>query len=1055
MRVRVLGPFEVDGPLGPCVVAGARQRTVLATLALHAGRPVAVGRLIDALWPEDPPPSARNSLQSHVARLRAALPEGAIRHEPAGYRLAVTPEQVDALRFERLVEQARSGADPVVRAELLDGALALWRGPALPEFPAGPLAGWAARLGAAHRTALADRAELPLPDPARPGGGPPGTDPSGGGASGRGSPGSSPADGGPPGTDPPGGGPPGTDPPGGGPPGTDPPGGGPPGTDPPGGGPPDTDPPGSGPRGSGWGDAGWGRERGLGGTPPLGVAARLAAEVAADPCWERGVLVLARLLPAAEAGAVLRRHAEAVVDVLGLDPSPAVRELQTALLRGDPPVGPAAAQRPGVVAVAASSGRGGAVDVPRYLSSFLGRDRERTALLAAAGLSTVAGPGGVGKTRLVAEAFRDRDVAWVDAADVRGRDDFLQAVAAGIGARPGPGDDLVRAIAAGSGRALVLDNCEHVLAPAAEVVEAILAADPAARIVVTSQERLRIDGEQVLLLPPLPAAAAAALFADRADGAVDLDDPVQAAAVGAVVSALDALPLAIELAATQAPALGVAGLRDRLDDRLDLLTRGRRTGASRQRTLRSVVDWSFGLLGADEQRVLVRLGVFAGAFTLALAEAVVADAALPRSRVAAAVAALVDRSLVSRAGPARFRLLETVRAYVRQHPAADDLRRRHAEAVVAVAEALDLALRGPAEAEAARDLDALLPDLRQAVETARDEPALIGRLASALYRYGYHGQRYEVLAWGYAATGGKSAGALAAAATHAWGNGDLGAARDLLAAAPPDPAVHEVLGDIALVRCEGDAALSHYRAMTTLATDGAVRASGLAGEALALAWTDRAEQAVAVGEAALDVADLTGNPTGRAIARYALGEALGDLDPRRALDLLDEAAELARGVDNRLFVGASTAAAVAIRSRHADPAAALRAFREVLLLWREAGNNTLQMAALRNLVVLLARIGADDTAALVDAALPAACVYPAEAARLGRARAAVAERLGPAGVEAARRRAAALSGGQVVEAALAAIDADLAHRPHPADARSRSGPRPVPGGPASLPLAGV
>jgi len=226
MRVRVLGPFEADGPHGPCVVAGARQRTVLAVLALHAGRPVTIGRLIDAVWPDDPPPSARNSLQSHVARLRAVLPGGVLRHEPAGYRLLLAPEQVDALCFERLLSEARTGSGPAGRAELLDRALALWRGPALPEFPAGPLAGWAARLGAAHRTALADRAEL------------------GGGSD------------------------------------------------------------------------------------------RLAAEVAADPCWERGALLLARMVPAAEATAVLRGHAEAVVEALGLDPSPAVRALQAELARG-------------------------------------------------------------------------------------------------------------------------------------------------------------------------------------------------------------------------------------------------------------------------------------------------------------------------------------------------------------------------------------------------------------------------------------------------------------------------------------------------------------------------------------------------------------------------------------------------------------------------------------------------------------------------------------------------------------------------------------------------
>jgi predicted ATPase len=1049
MQVRVLGPFEVDGPRGPCVVAGARQRSVLATLALHAGRPVAVGRLIDALWPEDPPPSARNSLQSHVARLRMVLPDGVIRHDPAGYRLVVGPEQVDALCFERLLGEARTCADPAARGELLDRALGWWRGPALPEFTAGPLAGWAARLGAAHRTALADRAELSLTLTTSPPTHPPAPEQTGTSPCASGSDGIEPRDAGSGGVGLGEAGSSGVGFSGSGPGGAGSDGVGLSGSRPGRAGSDGAGLSGSGSGGAEPGGAGSGGV-GLGGAWLGGWTERLAAEVAADPCWERGALVLARLLPAAEATAVLRRHAEAVVDALGLDPSPAVRELQARLARGergtvsaasgngaslaaDPGFSPAAAQRPGSAPEAALSRRDVAVGVPRYVSSFRGRDGERTALLAARGLVTVAGPGGVGKTRLVAEAVRELAVAWIDAAAVRGREDFLQAVAAGTGARPAPGDDLVRTIAAHFPvpSVLVLDNCEHVLAPAAEVVEAVLAAVPSARIIVTSQERLRIDGERVLVLPPLSASAAAALFADRADGAVDLADPAQAAAVGAVVAALDALPLAIELAATQAPALGVATLRDRLDDRLDLLTRGRRTGAPRQRTLRSVVDWSFGLLGVGEQRLLVRLGVFAGSFTVALAEAVVADAALPRAQVAPALAALVDRSLVSRAGPGRLRLLETVRAYVRQHPDAGggELHRRHAEAVTATTEELDRALRGPHEEQAGRDLDALLPDLRQAVGTPGVDPALLARLAAALYRYGYHGQRYEVLAWGYAATATGSAGALATAASHAWGRGDLSAARALLAAAPPDPAAQEVLGDIAMVACEGDTALAHYRAMTALATDGAVRASGLAGEALVLAWTDRVAEAVAVGEAAVDVADLTGNPTGRAIARYALGEALGDLDPPRALALLDEAATLARSVDNRLYANASTAAAVAIRSRHADPAAALISFREVLTLWREAGNDTLQLAALRNLVVLLARIGADDAAALVDAALPAARVYPAEAARLRRARAAVAERLGPAGVAAARRRAAVLTGGQVVDAALAAIDADLAHRP--------------------------
>jgi hypothetical protein len=180
---------------------------------------------------------------------------------------------------------------------------------------------------------------------------------------------------------------------------------------------------------------------------------------------------------------------------------------------------------------------------------------------------------------------------------------------------------------------------------------------------------------------------------------------------------------------------------------------------------------------------------------------------------------------------------------------------------------------------------------------------------------------------------------------------------------------------------------------------------------------------VRLAEAAVDLASASGNPSAQAEAWYALGEALGDLDPARALDLLARAAARAAEVDDRLFRGAAETAAAAIRSRHGDPATALADFRDVLVLWRRAGNDTLQANALRNLLVLLARVGGDEAVALIGAALPAAELYPAEAARLDRARAAVAERLGADRLAALHRRGARLSPVQVVDEALNAIDA--------------------------------
>jgi hypothetical protein len=442
--------------------------------------------------------------------------------------------------------------------------------------------------------------------------------------------------------------------------------------------------------------------------------------------------------------------------------------------------------------------------------------------------------------------------------------------------------------------------------------------------------------------------------------------------------------------------------------------------------------------------------VFAGGFTVALAETVVADERLPRARVAAMIAALVDRSLVARHGPRRYRLLETVRAYA-TGPEAEAMRPRHAAAMVAAVEEQAERLFGPDQAAAVREIDALLPDLRQVV--ARGGTHTAGRIAGALYRYGYRRQHYEVLAWGRRAP---QPAALAAAANHAWGRGDLALAEQLarqaLVAAPDSYAAHEALGDVALVACDPEGATAHYREVARIARATgrpALETSGLVGEVLVLAYSGASAAACRLAETALEVADASGNPSARAEARYGLGEALADTDPPRALALLDEAAVLAGGVQDRLFEAAAESAAVAIRSRHGDPAAALTSFRAVLALWRRAGNDTLQAAALRNLVVLLARVGADETAALVDAAVPASLLYAAERDRLDRARTAVAERLGPDRLAAARRRAGRMPPAAVVDAALEAIDAALSSAATGARSSGRRGePKSKPKGPA-------
>jgi predicted ATPase len=221
---------------------------------------------------------------------------------------------------------------------------------------------------------------------------------------------------------------------------------------------------------------------------------------------------------------------------------------------------------------------------------------------------------------------------------------------------------------------LVLDNCEHVIDAAARMAEALLHANPAAHVIVTSREPLRAEGEWVYHVPPLAVPAADAedadnllrygavrLFVERARAAEPhfAPDRRPMALIAAICRRLDGIPLAIELAAARAAALGIEQLAARLDDRFQLLTGGRRTALPRHQTLRATLDWSFGLLSERERIVLRRLAVFAGGFTLAAAAAVAADQTAPNGAVFDDVAGLVKVSGRGGNGPAgpRMRLL--------------------------------------------------------------------------------------------------------------------------------------------------------------------------------------------------------------------------------------------------------------------------------------------------------------------------------------------------------------------------------------------------------------
>ena len=248
---------------------------------------------------------------------------------------------------------------------------------------------------------------------------------------------------------------------------------------------------------------------------------------------------------------------------------------------------------------------------------------------------------------------------------------------------------------------LVLDSCEHVINAAANMARALLHANAAIRVLATSREPLRTEGEYLYRLLPLAVPAkdtgdleellsygAVLLFATRAraaDPRFSVDGRIGAAAA-AICRRLDGIPLAIELAAARGAALGIEEIASRLDDRFHLLTGGRRTALPRHQTLRATLDWSYQLLPETERIVLRRLAIFAGGFNLAAATAIAASPEITATDVIDGVANLVTKSLVTPDvgdALARYRLLETTRAYALEKLTESGefypMARRHAE----------------------------------------------------------------------------------------------------------------------------------------------------------------------------------------------------------------------------------------------------------------------------------------------------------------------------------------------------------------------------------------
>ncbi|MEV4866492.1 AfsR/SARP family transcriptional regulator [Streptomyces ossamyceticus] len=701
VRYRILGTTQASHADGtPVPVGGARLRALLTVLALRPGRTVTASTLVDEVWAGDPPADASGALQALVGRLRRALGPDAILSGHGGYRLTAAPDDVDLHRFDRLAAEgarALADGDPAKAAAVLDDALALWQDPPLADLPdrTAEAARWETRRLDARRARLT--AALAL---------------------------------------------------------------------------------------------------GRAGTALPELTALCDTHPLDEPLQCLRLRALRDTGRPAEALAAYDSVRRLLAHRLGTDPGPELRSLHEELLHNDGHAAPPSADghplpsppvdaRPGRPAPDARPVQPAPDGRPRgnlraRLTSFVGRDVDIDTIrtdLAAARLVTLLGPGGAGKTRLSQEAGEAvaasaPDGVWLaELAPVDDPADVPEAVVTALGAREtvlrGAGAEEMRVVSdrhddplgrltehcARRRMLLILDNCEHVVAAAAHLVEHLLQHCPGLTVLATSREPLGVPGELVRPVEPLDQPHALRLLADRGaaarPGFTVADDPEAAAEI---CRRLDGLPLAIELAAARLRMLTPRQIADRLDDRFRLLTSGSRTVLPRQQTLRAVVDWSWDLLDEEERDVLRRLSVFAGGCDLAAAEAVCGPAALE------ALGSLVDRSLVVAAptanGGMRYRLLETVAEYAGERLAETGTRpaaeRAHRTYYRELARTTDPLLRGPGQRRANELLELEYENLRTALRHAvaeRDEQEALCLVLSLAWYWQMRDLKTEARHW--------------------------------------------------------------------------------------------------------------------------------------------------------------------------------------------------------------------------------------------------------------------------------------------------------------------
>ncbi len=639
-------------------------------------------------------------------------------------------------------------------------------------------------------------------------------------------------------------------------------------------------------------------------------------------------------------------------------------------------------------------------------TSLIGRESAVTEIEAAVKahrLVTLTGVGGVGKTRLaleVAARLGDEfpDGVWVfELAPVADPAAVPDSVAAVLGITQQPGKTVSESVAAaleGRFRLLVIDNCEHILDAAADLIEAILAHAATVRVLATSREGLGVPDEQVWPLRSLDAAAgvdsaAVSLFVERAQGfapGFSMVDGAEAAAVTEICRRLDGIPLAIELAASRMASMTVSEMRDRLDHRFRLLV-GSRRGLERHHTLRHAMAWSYDLLDDAEKTVLDRCSVFAGGFDLQSACAVAGSDDLDEYAILEVVDALVRKSLVvadRSAGRTRFSMLETIRQFAEEQLVArgeaPEIRAAHSR-YFAGREADILALwDSPRQREAYDWFSVELPNLRTAFRWAADHGDLdvAATIAAYVGLLGALVQILEPIAWAeelieparavdhprlaflyVMASFCYTTGRIEAAVGYSdAGQIVLGSSREAL-----PHGIEAWLGVVYLPIGQPERLAELCRAQLARRRDTHVHIRAWLVAALALAGCGG--EAMNSADGLIEAAEATGNPMLLAWALGAYGLAFRDADPVGALNAGGRGLVIAQDSGNRAVASVLANSLARLEAEHGDPVAALNHLTLAIRNFDNAGDTTTIRVPLAILAALFDRLGRHEPAATI------------------------------------------------------------------------------------------